>query len=79
MSDIPSTEQIQREEAADFVVRREVLRRTLEPSSRDSTAGLPTRIISRVAAKYIVTAFLFSSRLAGLEAFAIRLQLARPR
>ena len=28
MSDIPSTEQIQREEAADFVVRREALRRT---------------------------------------------------
>src|SRR6188472_492751 len=76
MSDIPSTEQIQREEAADFVVRREALRRTW--SARPGFYGWLTDTNHKsVATKYIVTAFLFFV-FGGVEAFMIRLQLARP-
>jgi cytochrome c oxidase subunit I+III len=76
VSDIPSTEQVQREETADFVIRREALRRTW--SRRPGFYGWLTDTNHKsVAAKYIVTAFLFFV-VGGMEAFLMRLQLARP-
>ena len=76
MSEIPSAEQIQREEAADYAVRREVLEKVW--SREPGFYGWLTDTNHKgVAEKYIVTAFVFFV-LAGLEALAIRLQLVRP-
>jgi cytochrome c oxidase subunit I len=76
MSEIPSAEQIQREEAAEYWVRREVLEKVW--SRKPGFYGWLTDTNHKgVAEKYIVTAFIFFV-LAGLEALAIRLQLARP-
>ena len=76
MSEIPSAEQIQREEAAEYAVRREVLEKVW--SREPGFYGWLTDTNHKgVAEKYIVTAFVFFV-LAGLEALAIRLQLVRP-
>jgi cytochrome c oxidase subunit I+III len=76
MSDSPTAESIRKEEQSDLVARREMLHRTW--------AGMPgfygwltDTNHKSVAMKYIVTAFLMFA-LGGIEALAIRLQLARP-